>query len=127
MKDILFYLSTKKKSIKRSIERTSIINLVRSIFYEKYIKGIKLFLKRDVKFNCAASIISAYINPYGDMISCTMWDKKIGNIKNNNFDDLWFSKENQRNKKYVRNGSCTLCWSPCEIQPSMLISLPWLL
>ena len=104
-----------------------LIGGVRSAFYGVYMDGLKKRLNNELIFNCGASKLSAYLDPYGNLYSCTMWDRFIGNLMKDSFSSIWFSKVNEEIRDDIRLGLCRRCWTPCELQPSMLISMPQLL
>lgn len=63
--------------------------------------------------NCRAGEISVFLNEYGDVYPCTMWDKKVTNLKNINY-SLNNIKYNFDNKK------CSQCWTPCEAYQNIM-------
>ncbi|MBF0122390.1 MAG: radical SAM protein [Candidatus Omnitrophica bacterium] len=65
---------------------------------------------------CQALSASCFINPYGDVFPCSVFDKTIGNIKEPFFDlgEAWNGKDAVALQKACKDGRCPGCWSPCD-------------
>lgn len=119
--DVHFYINQiKQERVKTDF---SLIDTLRKLFYLHYVSEISNYIRKKSCFKCSASTLSAFIDPYGDMFPCLMWNQKIGNIKRDSFDHLWLSTKHEKIREKIRNGTHTQCWTPCEVQPSMLLSL----
>ena len=103
------------------------VALFRSKSYDKYLEGIIPFINGEKQLRCAAMQLSGYIGPYGNVYPCIMWDKKLGNIRKTSFKEVWRSPLLREYKKLVDIGKCPRCWTPCEVQPSLLINIRKLL
>jgi len=70
---------------------------------------------------CQALSASCFINPYGDIFPCGVYDKKIGNLKDAGFKlaGLWKKEEVVKLRNACKNGSCPGCWSPCDAYQSI--------
>ena len=95
----------------------------RSTFYDHYAGGILPFQEGRWAYSCAALILSAYVDAYGDMYPCVVWGERIGNVRDRGFEELWFSNVKTELLQKIRRGGCPGCWTPCEAQPSMLLDL----
>lgn len=82
-------------------------NMVR---YEKYHQRI---------CKCYSGTYSFFMDPYGNIFPCTMLAKKIGNIRQSDFDEIWTSKKIQQVREFINRENCA-CWTPCEALPSLL-------
>lgn len=74
---------------------------------------------------CQALSASLFVDPYGNIYPCAIWDKKISNLKDSNFDlkKIWnLSKVKETRKKVVAN-QCPGCWTPCEAYQTILGNL----
>ncbi|MBF0491144.1 MAG: radical SAM protein [Candidatus Omnitrophica bacterium] len=65
---------------------------------------------------CQALSASCFINPYGDVFPCAVFDKTIGNIKDPLFTlgDVWNRKDVAVLHHACKTGHCPGCWSPCD-------------
>ncbi|HEC67280.1 MAG TPA: SPASM domain-containing protein [Candidatus Desulfofervidus auxilii] len=71
---------------------------------------------------CSAGTYSSYIDPYGNVYPCTQWNFKFGNLKENSFKEIWWSKKAEKVRELIKNGKCPNCWTPCEAQPSWVMN-----
>ena len=78
--------------------------------YESYVKTGKSPLP------CQALSASCFIDAYGDLFPCSVYDKKIANIREPgfNFDEVWNRKDVETLHHECKAGKCPGCWSPCE-------------
>jgi MoaA/NifB/PqqE/SkfB family radical SAM enzyme len=120
VKHILNLLDSSKIKINKSA-----VGWIKEKFYRFYLKNISSFLEQPNKMviPCAASKLSAYIDPYGYVYPCTMWNIKLGNIKEMSFSDIWMSEKADYIRRTIKQGKCPNCWTPCEAQPSFLGNL----
>ena len=65
---------------------------------------------------CQALSASCFINPYGDVFPCAVFDKTIGNIKDPLFrlSEVWNRKDVAALQESCKRGHCPGCWSPCD-------------
>ena len=65
---------------------------------------------------CQALSTSCFINPYGDVFPCSVFDKTIGNIKDPLFKmgEVWNRKDVVALQDACKSGHCPGCWSPCD-------------
>jgi len=99
------------------------VAIFRSKSYENYLEGILPYLKNEKKIRCAAMQLSGYIDAYGDVYPCIMWGKKLGNIKNRSYSEIWVDSTSDKIRQVIAEKHCPGCWTPCEVQPSLLINL----
>ena len=92
-------------------------------FVEKiHIKIAILFLEKQRKKNiipCEVLTTSAHVMPNGDIKPCMFMDK-IGNIKNENFKDVYLSKKTDDVRKEIKNNNCPKCWMNCYSPHSIM-------
>jgi len=72
-------------------------------------------------YNCYSGVHSFFLDPYGDVYPCIILDKKMGNIKEENFDKLWMSSDAQKIRDYIGSKKCQ-CWTACETVSTFLRS-----
>jgi MoaA/NifB/PqqE/SkfB family radical SAM enzyme len=84
---------------------------------EKYVKLAKEFIKAErTPLKCKAISTSLFLDPEGNVFPCTIFDKKLGNIRDFRYDlkELLKLKSVEHVKKEVRELKCPGCWTPCE-------------
>ena len=101
------------------------VSLFRSKSYDRYVQGIIPYINGERSIRCAALKLSGYIDARGEVYPCIMWDKVLGNVRDNKFKSLWDDSDDTR--KQINEKTCPGCWTPCEVQPSLLINLRKLL
>ena len=100
--------------------------------YRKYKKGndfkVAFFEDRYSKFSedfvktgksplpCKALNSSFFLDPYGNVFPCLIWSKKLGNLRDYNYNikELWNSPEVIKTQKDAENLNWPNCWTPCE-------------
>lgn len=91
-----------------------------------YQKLIPCYLKtKKTPIPCQALSASIFIDPLGNIYPCGMWDKKLGSLKDYNFNlkKLWQEKKIKKIVGLIKNKKCPNCWTPCEAYQSILGSL----
>lgn len=71
---------------------------------------------------CQALAGSVFVDSFGDIYPCSIYSKKVGNIKEINYDleKLWDSTEVKSLRKSIERLNCPQCWTPCEAYQSIL-------
>lgn len=74
---------------------------------------------------CSALMSSAYISQTGEVFPCTIWNKKVGNLKDFNWDisKLIHSNEGLQIRNEIKKLNCPNCWTPCEAFTSIMSNL----
>jgi MoaA/NifB/PqqE/SkfB family radical SAM enzyme len=74
---------------------------------------------------CTALSSSCFVDAYWNLYACSIWDAKVGNLRDNGFDlkALWDSDKRRELRADVVEERCTHCWTPCEAYPSILGNL----
>jgi len=74
---------------------------------------------------CTALSSSCFIDAYWNLFACSIWDAKVGNLRENGFDlkALWESDQRRALRDDVVNERCSHCWTPCEAYPTILGNL----
>ncbi|MCC7202138.1 MAG: radical SAM protein [Nitrospirae bacterium] len=75
-------------------------------------------LHQERHFNCFSGTHSCFLDPYGNVYPCIPLEKKIGNICENNFDDLWTSPMVNEIREHISQRQCHCC-SFCDIPNSL--------
>jgi MoaA/NifB/PqqE/SkfB family radical SAM enzyme len=74
---------------------------------------------------CTALSSSCFVDAYWDLYPCSIWDEKIGNLRESGFDlkALWDSQRRRDLRDDVVGERCSHCWTPCEAYPTILGNL----
>jgi len=74
---------------------------------------------------CTALSSSCFIDAYWNLFACSIWDGKVGNLRDNGFDlrAMWDSQLRRDLRDDVVGERCTHCWTPCEAYPTILGNL----
>lgn len=74
---------------------------------------------------CAAMSASCFIDPRGNVYSCSIDSNVIGNLKTFDYDikKMWRSEEACKAYARIKNGNCSHCWTPCEAYQTLLANL----
>lgn len=74
---------------------------------------------------CQAISSTCFIDAYWNLFPCSIWDAKIGNLREADFDlgGLMASERAQGLRRDVVEERCPHCWTPCEAYPTILGNL----
>jgi radical SAM protein with 4Fe4S-binding SPASM domain len=74
---------------------------------------------------CRAISISIFLDPLGNVFPCTIFSKKLGNIRDNDYDlnKILNSTYAQLLKNDINQSKCPQCWTPCESNQSIMRNL----
>jgi MoaA/NifB/PqqE/SkfB family radical SAM enzyme len=96
---------------------------IKNLLTRLYIKGLRQYCSGErFPVRCQALNSTCFISPDGSIYPCGLYDRRIGNLKDYNYDlmKLWISKESVEARKEIVNMKCQGCWSPCEAYPAIL-------
>jgi MoaA/NifB/PqqE/SkfB family radical SAM enzyme len=74
---------------------------------------------------CMALSSSLFIDPFWNVYPCSMFDAKIGNLRENGFDlgAIWSSARTREVRREIEDEKCPHCWTPCEAYQTILGNL----
>jgi len=81
-----------------------------------YFDEFETYLKRPeelYKYRCVAGYTSAQIHPNGDLYPCPVAFKKMGNLTEKSFSEIWFSPEADAVRQDIKNKKHPICWVTC--------------
>ena len=92
------------------------------IIEKRYIRYAERYLRTGITpMRCHAIHSSCFIDPWGDVYPCGMYNVKIANLRNYNYDlqTIWNLYYTQQLQKEIWNYKCPQCWTPCEAYQSI--------
>ncbi|MBC8498446.1 radical SAM protein [Candidatus Bathyarchaeota archaeon] len=96
-----------------TVKRKGIIHSAPTL---RYMQGIVDYI-RDPTYRslpCAAGEDSFFLDPYGDVYPCIFVDEKMGNIREEQLADLWWTDAASSLRERISRGDCPGCWVECE-------------
>jgi MoaA/NifB/PqqE/SkfB family radical SAM enzyme len=106
LKEIDVILNAKKKKF-------GLIDIIE----RKYLELGKKYLKTNkTPISCNIFNLSCFIDPSGNVYPCSVFNRKLGNLRNFNYDlkKILTSEEAKRIRKEIIENRCPQCWTPCE-------------
>ncbi len=97
-----------------------------AILEKAYLKRVRTYLERGrTPMRCHALSASCFIDSWGNVFPCTIYNKKIGSLRETDYDlaRIWNSPETKALQKEVWDYNCPQCWTPCEAYQSILGNL----
>jgi MoaA/NifB/PqqE/SkfB family radical SAM enzyme len=88
-----------------------------------YLKQVRKFLETGkTPMKCHALRSSCFIDSWGNVMPCTIYDRKIGNLREADFDlgAIWGTDETKRVQREIWESKCPQCWTPCEAYQSIM-------
>jgi len=104
-------------------EKLPLIQRLKSFYRLFFLERIPPYLAAPDKMviPCKAAENSIYLDPYGNIYPCVVWDKKLGNCRDGILNVL-ASERASAARKAVMKAKCPVCWTACEVIPSILTS-----
>lgn len=92
------------------------------IIERRYLKHVESYLRTGVTpIRCHAMRASCFIDPYGGVYPCTMYDAKVASLRDHDFDlrSIWEGGTATGLQKEIWDFDCPQCWTPCEAYQSI--------
>lgn len=104
------------QGVRRYVKKTFL-----SLAKEKYLQN-----PHEMVIPCAAFRLACFIDAHANIFPCTIWGKRLGNLRDVNFefDKIWLSAEACKTREQIREAKCPICWSGCESTQSILAEMP---
>ena len=114
--DLRKYVREYKESRNNKLTKISFLENRYLRLADKYLQTGKTPL------TCQALAGSVFIDPFGYIYPCTIYSKKLANIKSINYDlePYWNTRLIKDLRKDIEKGNCPHCWTPCEAYQSIL-------
>jgi MoaA/NifB/PqqE/SkfB family radical SAM enzyme len=90
---------------------------------QKHLKLAKQFLRTGkMPVRCNIFNLSCFLDPMGNVYPCTVFDRKLGNIRDYNYDlkKILTSETAKKVRKEIEADRCPQCWTPCEAHQMIL-------
>lgn len=90
---------------------------------KRYLRHLISYLTtRRVPLPCQALSASCFVNPWGIVYPCIIYDRPLGSLREAGFDlgMIWCSPEASAARQEIREAKCPGCWTPCEAYQSIL-------
>lgn len=94
-----------------------------SFLENEYLRRVETYLNTGITpTRCHAMRSSCFVDSFGDVYPCTIYNKKIGNLRDVGFDlsEIWHSPEALQIQREIWEFQCPQCWTPCEAYQSIL-------
>lgn len=94
-----------------------------SMLEKAYLKQVRRYLETTSNpMHCHALSASCFIDSWGNVFPCTIYNKKIGSLRDVDYDlnTLWHSEQAKQLQQEIWHDQCPQCWTPCEAYQSIL-------
>ena len=88
-----------------------------------YLRNVRRYLQTGrTPMRCHAMRSSCFVDSWGNVFPCTIYDKKIGSLRETDYDlgKLWQSLEADALQREIWEYDCPQCWTPCEAYQSIM-------
>ena len=88
-----------------------------------YLKRVRQYLETgETPMRCHALRSSCFIDSWGNVFPCTIYDKKVGSLRESGYDlgQIWNRPETAALQAEIWESNCPNCWTPCEAYQSIL-------
>ncbi len=94
-----------------------------NILEREYLKRVRRYLETGkTPMRCHALKSSCFIDSWGHVYPCTIYDKRVGSLREVDFDlaEIWRSTEVTETQKEIWDYNCPQCWTPCEAYQTIM-------
>ena len=88
-----------------------------------YLNNVRRFLETGrTPMRCHAMRSSCFVDSWGNVFPCTIYDRKIGSLRDVDYDlgTLWRRPEADALQREIWDYGCPQCWTPCEAYQSIM-------
>ncbi len=88
-----------------------------------YLRQVRRYLQTGrTPMRCHAMRSSCFVDSWGNVFPCTIYDKKLGSLREVDYDlgTLWRSQEADALQREIWEYDCPQCWTPCEAYQSIM-------
>ncbi len=94
-----------------------------SFLEHEYLRRVERYLETGVTpMRCHALRSSVFIDSWGQVFPCSIYDKQIGSLRDTDFDltPIWESDLAKQVQQEIWEFQCPQCWTPCEAYQTIL-------
>ncbi len=91
-----------------------------------YLSRVRGFLETGrTPMRCHALSASCFIDSWGNVFPCTIYDRKVGSLREVEYDlsRIWRTVDADRLQQEIWQYDCPQCWTPCEAYQSIMGNL----
>jgi len=88
-----------------------------------YLRHVRRYLEtKQTPMRCHALRASCFIDSWGTVFPCTIYDRKVGSLRDVDYDlgRIWNAPETIALQREIWEYHCPQCWTPCEAYQSIL-------
>lgn len=88
-----------------------------------YLSRVEDYLRTGVTpMRCHALRSSCFIDSWGTVFPCTIYDKPLGSLRDTDYDlaPIWQAAQTRQVQGEIWEKQCPQCWTPCEAYPSIM-------
>ena len=88
-----------------------------------YLSKVRRYLETGrTPMRCHALSASCFVDSWGNVFPCTIYDRKIGSLRDVDYDlaRLWNTPEADALEREIFDYHCPQCWTPCEAYQSIM-------
>jgi len=89
----------------------------------RYLEHVERYLMTgQTPVRCHALSASCFVDSWGNVFPCTIYDKKLGSLRDVDYDlrRIWAEPIAVRTQKEIWQYDCPQCWTPCEAYQSIM-------
>ena len=93
------------------------------IIEHRYLDNAEKYLRSgQTPVRCHALNSSCFVDSWGWVYPCGMFDSKLANLRDHDFDlgKIWHLKNTKQLQSEIWDYQCPQCWTPCEANQSLL-------
>ncbi len=94
-----------------------------NVLEREYLKRVRRYLETGkTPMRCHALKSSCFIDSWGNVFPCTIYDRKIGSLRDVDYDleKIWSSTGALEVQKEIWDYNCPQCWTPCEAYQTIM-------
>ncbi len=94
-----------------------------NILEREYLKRVRQYLETGkTPMRCHSLKSSCFIDSWGHVYPCTIYDRKVGSLREVDFDltKIWNSPAATDLQKEIWDYNCPQCWTPCEAYQTIM-------
>ena len=98
------------------------------ILEREYLKRVRSYLETGkTPMRCHALRSSCFVDSWGNVHPCTIYDRKVGSLRDVDFDleKIWNSPEAKSVQSEIWDYDCPQCWTPCEAYQTIMGNFLW--